>query len=136
MSDTHGPAALVEYLEARLAPGQSIRSFCAEHRLDPTRISAWRHASGVSIEQMREFADAVGLRLGQVMVIAGYGTPEDFGEGSKPPPPPEPPPLDVHYAIQHDPSLTKEEREVLESALALVRRTRQTGRGTRKIIGR
>ena len=107
-----------------VAPGQSMRSFCLEHGLDNARISAWEsNPSDVSIDRMREFAEALGLTLGQVMVIAGYGDEDDFGGAT--PPAPAAPNVSIDFALEHDPELSdfarRTLREILESIRAVER---------------
>lgn len=115
----HGPR-LAGYLRGMLAPGQSLRSYCLEHGLDNQRVSKWETSTGdVSIESMREFGDALGLTLGEVMVIAGYGEPGDFGGAS--PAGPVAPVIDVDVAIEHDPNLTDFQRRTLRDMLAAMR---------------
>lgn len=116
----HGPR-LAAYVRAQLAPGQSMRSFCLQHGLDNQRISVWETTSGdVSIDSMREFGDKLGLTLGQVMVIAGYGTEDEFG-GATPPAPTPPPPVSVDDAIERDPELSDVERDLLRNLRAFSR---------------
>lgn len=111
---------LAAYLEGRLAPGQSMRAFCRDHGLDNALVSAWKSGRGVDLDSARRVADALGLTLGQVLVVAGYGEPSDFGGAV--PPEPVAPIVDVDYAIEHDPNLTDAER-------ALLRQVRQFTRG-------
>jgi hypothetical protein len=103
MSDTPGAerygANLYGYVD-RLRGEQSMRQFCKEHGLDDSLLSKWRTSTGnVTVEQMRLYGERLGLRLGQVMVIAGYGAPEDFGEGAVPPPPEPTAPPDLDEAL-------------------------------------
>lgn len=111
---------LAAYVRAMLAPGQSMRSFCIEHGLDNARVSAWESAPGdVSIDHMRAFGDALDLTLGQVMVIAGYGTEDDFG-GIEPPEPAAPN-VSLDFALEHDPELSDFARRTLRDMLASIR---------------
>src|SRR5690349_21707177 len=119
MSDTpgqqpHGPL-LAAYLKSLIPAHQSVRAFCLEHGLDNQRVSAWESARDVSIDSMRDFGEKFALTLGQVLVIAGYGTPDDFG-GATPPVPKPPAPPNVVEAINHDPSLSDGERAYLQAA--------------------
>ena len=115
----HGPR-LAAYVRSLLAPGQSMRSFCLEHGIDNARGSAWESSPGdVSIDRMRELANALGLTLGQVMVIAGYGTPDDFGGAT--PPEPTAPVVSIDVAIDHDPELSEFARRSLREILSSLR---------------
>lgn len=116
----HG-ARLAAYVRGMLAPGQSLRSFCLERGLDNQRLSKWEQAasSDVSIDSMRDFAQSLGLTLGEVMVIAGYGTPDDFGGAS--PSAPVGPVVDVDVAIDHDPNLSDVQRRALRDVLSAMR---------------
>lgn len=103
-----------------LADDQSMRSFCLQHGLDNARISAWEQGTtDPSIEQMRQVADGLSLTLGQVLVIAGYGTPDDFGGAE--PPPPAPPVASIDYALDHDPDLSDFARRTLREMLGSIR---------------
>lgn len=117
----HGPR-LAAYVRAQLAPGQSMRSFCLQHGLDNQRISVWETTSGdVTIDSMREFGHALGLTLGQVMVIAGYGSEDEFGGAPPPAPPVVPPVVSVDEAIERDPELSPAERDLLRNLRAFSR---------------
>jgi hypothetical protein len=96
----HGPR-LAAYLRAQLA-------------------SVWETSSGdVSIESMRDFGNALGLKLGQVLIIAGYGTEADFDGATAPEPPA--PVVDVDLAIDADPDLSDFQRRMLRDMLAGMR---------------
>jgi hypothetical protein len=110
---------LAAYLEGRLAPGQSMRAFCRDHGLDNALVSAWKSGRGVDLDSARKVADALGLTLGQVLVVAGYGQPEDFGGAE--PPKPVAPIVDVDYAIENDPNLTGAERDLLRQVRRFTR---------------
>lgn len=110
---------LAAYVRAMLAPGQSMRSFCAERGLDNARISAWESNGGdVSIDHMRTYGDALGLTLGQVMIAAGYGDEDDFGAA---PPPPVAPNVSIDFAIEHDPDLSDFARRTFREMRATIR---------------
>jgi hypothetical protein len=96
MSDTdktHGPA-LRRYLD-NLRGTVTMRQFALSIGYDYQRIHQWNGHREPSIEHMRELADALGRPLGEVLVGAEYGTPDDFG-GVLPPPPE----LPIREAIQ------------------------------------
>jgi hypothetical protein len=122
------------YVDSLLAPGQSVRDFCARRGLDNARVSAWRKGTDVTVDQMREFGLALGLRLGQVMVIAGYGTAADFGEGAVPPPPPPaplpPPPAPTIEELLDAEGFTVEEKEAVINLVNLLRGARSGRSGT------
>lgn len=112
MSDTPVPAGkrygpnLYEYLDkvrAVSAGDRSMRQFCLDRGLDDALMSKWRTSTGdVTIEQMRRFGECLDLRLGQVIVIAGYGTPEDLGEGAVPPEPQPVPPTTIEGLLREE----------------------------------
>lgn len=114
MSDTdprHGEA-LGAFLDA-LRGTTSMRQFAIQHRFDHNWVSQWRNEDSprpVRIEQMRAIADGLGLPLGEILVAAEFGTPDDFG-GVRLPDPKLP---DIDDAIKRDPTLTKSERRALK----------------------
>lgn len=113
MSDTlggHGPA-LVAYLD-QLRDGQSVRAFGLERGIDPAQINKWRNGAAPSLDHLRRVADALELTLGEVLIIARFGTREDFTVSTRPPPLPAPP--RIADAIKKDPDLSDAEREVLQ----------------------
>lgn len=143
MSDTQqlgSPAQrLADYLEAlAAAAGQSVRAYCAERGFDDARISRWKtSARDPQFSLMREFGDAFGLNLGQVMVIAGYGTPADFGDGAEPPEPVAPEPPDLDAALIGVGMRREDDRSHVHSLVESMLRTRLAngppgGRGARK----
>lgn len=91
-----------------------MRAFALENGLDHASISRWK-TSDPGIEAMRQVAATLNMRLGEVLIIAGYGTPDDFG-GIQPTPPAPP---NVAHAIEYDPSIPEILRTTLRSAMAL-----------------
>lgn len=133
MGDTGGHGQrLVHYLE-QLAGDQSMRSFAQSKDIDVPSITRWR-SSDPSIEGLRQVAIGLGKPLGEILIIAGYGTPEDFGGMDAPPPTPP----SVRDAIEHDPSLTPAQRDafrVLFTALTEVTSSDgHIGRGNKRSI--
>jgi hypothetical protein len=97
-----------------------MRAFCQAHGIDNALVSGWKAGRGADIESLRRLADGLGLTLGQVLVIAGIGTPDDFG-GATPPEPRPPAPPSVDEAIERDPTLTTAERQVLREVRRFTR---------------
>jgi hypothetical protein len=122
MSNTSGSnrhaQAIVEYVEGLLGPGQSMRNFCQSIGFDPERISAWRKSPrDPEISSLQKLGQCLDLSLGQVLVIAGYGTPEELC-GATPPARPEPPePLTVAESVQQS-DLPADRKKILFDILA------------------
>lgn len=133
MSDTRGHGQkLAEYLD-ELRGLESMRSFAQTRGIDHQAISRWR-TGDPSIEAMRQIADGLSKPLGEILIIAGYGSAEDFG-GMHPTPPKAP---SLEDAIAHDPTLTPGLRRALQEILDLARKATpmdgRTGTGGKRTI--
>lgn len=137
MSDTPirggDPAARVaEYVLRMIPAGQSVHEWCEARGIDDRMISRWKTKGGdIKVGTARDLASALGLTLGQVLVVAGYVKQRDM-EGAPPPKPTPPPPPTVADAIERDPSLNEHEREVLRNILAMFPQVRAGRGGTRR----
>lgn len=137
MSDTHkrakDPAKRVaSYILQLIPPDQSIRQWCAARGLDATRISAWKNNGGdIELKSARDVAAALGLSLGQVLVIAGELDERDL-DGEPPPKPVPPPPPTIAEAIERDPGMNEHEREVLRNVVGMFAEVRAGRGGTRR----
>lgn len=63
----------------------SVREFARQHGLDHARISLWGNGTRPSYEHLRPVADACGVTLGELFVIMGVGTLDDFAIRTPPP---------------------------------------------------
>ena len=123
---TQAGQRVVALIEERLEAGQSLRNFALQHGLDHTRFFAWRQGTTPSLDQLRQVATAIGMRLGDVLVECGYGTRDEFSvvevvEYVS----------DVQKAIETDPNLDEHGQQILRAAFALWESSR-TPEGSRR----
>lgn len=79
---------LVEHLEQLWVAGgyPSMRAFCKAIGFDQERVSNWKTAKGdPELSTLVTLAECLNISLGQLLVIADYGTPEQLC-GATPPP--------------------------------------------------
>lgn len=79
----YGPR-LVALIDRARGP-LSVREFARQHGLDHARISTWGNGTRPSYEHLRPVAEAAGVTLGELFVIMGVGTEDDFAIRTPPP---------------------------------------------------
>lgn len=115
MSDTEGDGpALARYVDV-LRGDQSVRKWADSRGIDHASISRWRSGDKPLISTLREFAIAIGRPLTEILIVAGYATPEDFGGVE----PPAPRPPSVAEAIDYDPTLGPHVKLALHNILEM-----------------
>ena len=116
--DEWGPN-LYAYLEAYWrANGTNANAWSGAHvGIEAPTLSRWRGGSVPSLTTMRTVADALGLSMLDILLIAGI---VDASEATGQPP--TPPVLSVDAAIKSDPDLTPFQRKTLADILDALRR--------------
>lgn len=111
MSDTtgneYGPRLARRIDELR--GDMSVREFARQHRLDNTRISAWRGGATPRLDHLPAAAEGLGLTVGELLLVMGIGQPEDFTTRV----------ASVADAIEADRTIDDELRQMLREVLAL-----------------
>lgn len=124
---------LVRYLD-ELRGEQSIRAFAESKGIDHNAIHRWRTGDKPKIDGLRRVADALEMPLGDILIIAGYATPDDF-DGTKPRPAKAPSLAD---AIEYDPTLSPDTRQMLRLFLGQVSEVAskdgRTGKGRKRTV--
>lgn len=114
-SNQAGPA-LARYFHAQMLPGESLRAFCISRGIDYNRAVQWQSGAEPRMGHLQRVAEALGLTLLQVLVIAGFISEDEAGGAGVVPPRPS-----LDEAIAYDGSLSEDSKDTLRRIVAGLR---------------
>lgn len=127
----HGRSLMAFVDNELVALGEAPTSWARRHDITASNLGKWRDGDmDPTLPALEDVAAALGRPLVDLLIAAGYITPDEVGGRTVMPTPPP----DVSHAIENDSSLTEVERQVLRSAVALAIGARDGQTRQRKTI--